>query len=67
MRLQKIPERDQEGVLRWAVMKALSLLRIYRDELDEVSFAMRKGIEVSDLMISIEMSDKNVNNLNSKY
>ena len=45
---------DGTGVLRWAVVKSLSLLRIYRDELDEVANAMMSGLSVSEIITKIE-------------
>lgn len=43
MRMRKIPSKDREGLLRWAVMKSLILLRQHRDELDCIASAMRRG------------------------
>ena len=54
MRIEKIKARDRRGVLRWALLKALSLLKIYRDELDEVAFGMKSNKEVNDLIVEIE-------------
>lgn len=54
MRLQKIPLVEREGVLRWAVLKALTLLRVYRDELDKVAAAMQTGASIYDCVLLIE-------------
>eukprot|EP01041_Mallomonas_annulata_P004028 gene4028-8019_t len=43
LRISKIPSKDREDTLRWGILKALNLLRIYRDELDLVADSMRDG------------------------
>jgi len=58
MRIAKIPPSDREGVLRWGALKALSLLRIHRDELDDVAFAMRQGEKIEYLIDKIENRNK---------
>ena len=42
------------GVLRWALLKALTLLKIYRDELDDVAWGMKNGVDVNELILDIE-------------
>jgi hypothetical protein len=54
LRIIRVPESDREGCLRWAVMKALVLLRIHRDSLDSLANAMREGRSISDCIRSIE-------------
>ena len=54
MRMEKIKARERQGVLRWTLLKALSLLNIYRDELDEIAHGMKSGKGVNDLIADIE-------------
>ena len=54
MRLAKVPAADQEGSLRWAVMKALTLMRLHRDALDAVTAAMKDRLSVADCIDRIE-------------
>eukprot|EP00607_Mallomonas_marina_P000250 CAMPEP_0182429522 /NCGR_PEP_ID=MMETSP1167-20130531/30055_1 /TAXON_ID=2988 /ORGANISM="Mallomonas Sp, Strain CCMP3275" /LENGTH=243 /DNA_ID=CAMNT_0024613301 /DNA_START=355 /DNA_END=1082 /DNA_ORIENTATION=+ len=37
LRLSNVPLKDRDDTLRWGLLKALNLLRIYRDELDAVA------------------------------
>lgn len=45
---------EVDDYLRWAVLKALSLLRIYRDELDLLAGNMRDGRTVAECIAGIE-------------
>lgn len=54
MRRAGIPTKEREGVLRWAVMKALVLLRIHRDQLDDVASAMMRSLPVPECLACIE-------------
>ena len=54
LRLLMIPNEDKEGSLRWAVLKALLLLKINRDALDRVADTMRKTLPVAACIRSIE-------------
>ena len=42
------------GYLRWATLKALSLLRLYRDALDDVAYNMATGAPIEALELIIE-------------
>lgn len=54
LRLLKVPNEDKEGSLRWAVLKALLLLKINRDALDRVADTMRRTLPVAACIRSIE-------------
>lgn len=54
LRLLRIPSEEKEGSLRWAVMKALLLLRINRDALDRVAEYMKKSASVTACIQAIE-------------
>lgn len=54
LRLVRVPTDEKEGALRWAVMKALLLLRINRDALDRVADNMRAGAPVVTCIKTIE-------------
>ena len=54
LRLLRVPSEDKEGSLRWAVLKALLLLKINRDALDRVADTMRKTLPVAACIRSIE-------------
>ena len=43
-----------DGALRWAVLKALTLLRLYRRELDVTAELMRQGAGVGEIIQAIE-------------
>eukprot|EP01038_Epipyxis_sp_PR26KG_P005838 gene5838-8055_t len=45
---------EVDSYLRWAVLKALVLLKLHRDELDEISEMMRNNQTVMECMKSIE-------------
>jgi hypothetical protein len=47
-------DSEAEGYLRWAVLKALVLLRLRRDALDELVDAMREGGSVGQCIACIE-------------
>ena len=54
LRQINIPENQRESYLRWAVLKALILLRIHRSTLDCVANAMTDGISVNECFARIE-------------
>jgi len=60
MRIAKFPVKEREGILRWATLKALNLLRLYRDELDELSYGMQNDESIYNLICNIEKNN-NVN------
>jgi hypothetical protein len=47
-------DSDTDAYLRWAVLKALVLLRLYRDELDVLVDCMRRDKSVGECIASIE-------------
>lgn len=49
-----VPREERDDYLRWAVLKALVMLRIHREALEEVAAAMLRGDEVADCMALIE-------------
>jgi len=51
LRRSQVPPKEREGLLRWAVLKALALLRLHRDELDAVADAMREGQSVRQCLL----------------
>jgi len=51
LRRAKVPAKSRDGLLRWAVLKALVLLRAHRDELDEVATAMRCSQSVRECIL----------------
>lgn len=54
LRIMRVPVGEKEGALRWAVLKALLLLRINRDALDRVADNMRTGAPVVTCINTIE-------------
>ena len=54
LRLLRVPNEEKEGSLRWAVLKALVLLRIHRDALDRVADTMRSTLPVAACIRAIE-------------
>ena len=54
LRLLRVPMEEKEGSLRWAVMKALLLLRINRDALDRVAEYMKTSAPVTACIQAIE-------------
>ena len=56
LRITQIRPSDREGSLRWAVMKALILLRLYRNSLDSLACAMMEGKSIGDCIKIIEES-----------
>jgi hypothetical protein len=54
--MAKRPGTNREAFLRWGLGKALTLLRLYRDELDAVADVMMKGGSVEDCFDSIEQT-----------
>ena len=54
MRIDRIKVSDRQGILRWTAMKALNLLKMHRDELDEVAMLMKKQADVHELILSVE-------------
>ena len=54
LRKSQIRPSDREGSLRWAVMKALILLRLYRNSLDSLVCAMMEGESIGDCIKVIE-------------
>ena len=50
----RIPSKDYEGSLRWAVMKSLVLLRLHRDSLDALIDGMEKGENIAECIRRIE-------------
>ena len=54
LRLSRVAPEDRTGCLRWAVLKALTLLRIHRDALDSVAEAMKQGKSIAECIIAIE-------------
>jgi hypothetical protein len=59
MRIAKFPVKEREGILRWATLKALTLLRLYRDELDELSYGMQNDESIYNLICNIEKNNVN--------
>lgn len=47
-------QRQDQGVLRWALLKAIILLRLHRDALDAVAEGMTEGKPVVELLECIE-------------
>lgn len=54
LRLLRTPNEEKEGALRWAVLKALLLLRIHRDSLDRVAESMRREASIAVCIQTIE-------------
>ena len=57
LRLLQVPSIEKEGSLRWAVMKALLLLRINRDALDRVADEMRAAASIASCISTIEAEE----------
>jgi len=45
---------EREGAMRWAVLKAIALLRLHRKSLDAAAAAMQEGGSVSQVICAIE-------------
>jgi hypothetical protein len=54
LKLCAIKGKDQEGYLRWSAAKALALLRLHRNALDDLVGLMREGRPISDCFECIE-------------
>lgn len=56
LRFANVDVREKEGVIRWALLKALQLLRIHREALDELVEAFDRGLDVISCFEIIENS-----------
>ena len=45
---------EREGAMRWAVLKAIALLRLHRKSLDAAAAAMQEGGSVAQVICAIE-------------
>jgi hypothetical protein len=52
--LAGIKKKEQVAYLRWGLLKALSLLRLYRDALDEIALKMNEDADLEELVAIIE-------------
>ena len=59
LRKHGIAKEDFDPYLRWALMKALILLRLHRDSLEEVTTCMRENKSIVDCIYSIEAGTLN--------
>lgn len=57
LEMAAIPVEDRPGYLRWAVLKALSLLRINRNALDDLAAAMTREASVFECYDVIETAE----------
>ena len=56
LRRTNVSRSEHIGYLRWATLKALSLLRLHRDALDDIAQSMATGASVRELEQLIEQS-----------
>ena len=54
---------SEDSYLRWAALKALVLLRLHRDLLDELAAAMEHGLSVGSCIQLIEDSNTASSNI----
>lgn len=57
LQFYQVPTTERDDYLRWAVLKALTLLNAHRDELDAVSQSMQQTQTIAQCMAAIEVSD----------
>jgi ribosome-interacting GTPase 1 len=62
-----LTSQEVDGYLRWATLKAITLLRLERDALDSLADAMKKGRSVAECIAVIEEIDYSSNGDGSSH